>query len=263
MTLKSSPAGESSGSDTLSDSAGQRRTAPPTPQDHTSLIVEDSPSSASMIADVLGERGFRVQTVGTGAEAIELCSERAGLLMLLDFRLPDMQAPSVVKALQRQGFNIPFIVMTSQGDEKTAVEMMKLGARDYLVKDNAFLSALPVVINQVLRQLATERLLRAAESKLREREERLRAITSALPDTVYVLENSGYCLELLTADTQVDGLRRIKGRNVRDVFPRPLAELFMATVERTLRTGKIQILEYPQQVDGERVPGQLPPAASP
>ncbi len=220
-------------------------------QSRTILIVEDSVSSAQIITDLLNQRGFQVHHVATGKKAIEWARAQDGALMLLDFRLPDMNAPEVIKALNELGVRPPFIIMTSHGDEKTAVEMMKLGARDYLVKDNAFLGALPVVINQVLLQLATERRLLIAERTLQEREERLRAIISALPDMVYVLDENGCCLELLTADAGVDTLEEIRGRNLRQAFPRPLAELFLATVARTLETGKIQILEYPQQIEGE------------
>src|SRR5262249_33667972 len=61
----------------------------------------------------------------------------------------------------------PFIIITGQGDERVAVEMMKRGARDYLVKDADFLEFVPAVVKRALEQLDKERRLAEAEEQVR------------------------------------------------------------------------------------------------
>ena len=60
----------------------------------------------------------------------------------------------------------PFVIITGQGDERVAVDMMKRGARDYLIKDADFLKFVPEVVKHVLEQLETERRLAAAEEPI-------------------------------------------------------------------------------------------------
>ena len=67
----------------------------------------------------------------------------------------------------------PFIVTTGAGDERIAVDMMRRSARDYVVKDAQFLDALPGVVQRVLRAVATERQLAAAQEALRQLNEEL------------------------------------------------------------------------------------------
>ncbi|HYF35064.1 MAG TPA: hypothetical protein VD994_07210 [Prosthecobacter sp.] len=62
---------------------------------------------------------------------------------------------------------VPFVVITGQGDERVAVEMMKRGALDYLVKDGQFLDLVPIVVQRTLAQLDRKARLTAAEGALR------------------------------------------------------------------------------------------------
>src|SRR5690606_41826948 len=67
---------------------------------------------------------------------------------------------------------LPFIIITGQGDERVAVEMMKRGASDYVVKEKDFLEVLPPVVDRVLAKLKIEERLRSEEhtSELQSRE---------------------------------------------------------------------------------------------
>ena len=142
---------------------------------NTVLVVEDDEALLSLIQKTLGRAGFQTRGVLNGAEAIDWLVNSPATLILLDYRLPDMTGRQFVKTLAKRQFSVPFIVATGQGDEKIAVEMMKLGARDYLVKDATFLELLPQVVSMVVEQLATEKRLAEAEAALRERNEQLDA----------------------------------------------------------------------------------------
>jgi len=94
-------------------------------------------------------------------------------LMLLDYNLSDCNALELLEDIEREiGHTPPFIVMTGYGDQMLAVNMMKRGARDYLVKQGSFLQALPDTVNRVLADIVLERQHEASRREMREKETR-------------------------------------------------------------------------------------------
>ena len=140
------------------------------------LIVEDDPGLADLIGEKVEECGFSPVCVYSGAKAIAwLKSHDAPRLIILDFSLPDMNARDFINGLTSAGSELPpFIVSTGQGDEKIAVEMMKMGALDYIVKGAHYLDLLPGALQKINRELDNEQQRLLAEKKLRESEESYR-----------------------------------------------------------------------------------------
>jgi PAS domain S-box-containing protein len=85
--------------------------------------------------------------------------------MLLDLKLQDMGGKELVHHLTEIGHSVPFIIMTGQGDERVAVDMMKGGALDYLVKDVDFLQFVPEVVRRSLAQLEKDQRLDFAQER--------------------------------------------------------------------------------------------------
>ena len=106
--------------------------------------------------------------------------------MLLDYTLPDMQGNHVIQTLAEQPHHVPFIIMTGHSDVKIAVDMMKLGARDYLVKDSEFLDMLPSVVNRVVDQLEMEERLEKAENEIKEARDFLENVFTTSADGLIV-----------------------------------------------------------------------------
>ncbi|HLO65481.1 MAG TPA: response regulator [Holophaga sp.] len=134
------------------------------------LAVEDDLGLAELIREEITLRGWGFLHAGTGAAAIELLGRTEPDLVLLDFSLPDMTA---LQLLERAHVGA-FIVTTGSGDERIAVEMMKKGARDYLVKDAHFLGSLPGAVERALAAVDTERRLQETQVRLKEADEQLR-----------------------------------------------------------------------------------------
>lgn len=111
-----------------------------------------------------------MKVVHNGADAIEYIVNNLPIITLMDYRLPDMTAKQIVEALADQKIEFPFLVMTGHGDEKVAVEMMKVGARDYIVKQGQFFELLPSVIKWVFKELESEKKLVQANEALEESE---------------------------------------------------------------------------------------------
>jgi signal transduction histidine kinase len=125
------------------------------------LIVDDDPGLNRLIQRTVRRAGHEFTSAATAEEAIECLQERQPALMLLDLKLPDAEGGELIDRLEQQDLRVPFIVITGQGDERVAVQMMKRGASDYLVKDADFLNFLPTVIERVLGRVETEKALAA------------------------------------------------------------------------------------------------------
>lgn len=120
------------------------------------LIVEDDKGVAQLIESILYKAGFSAELVTTGSAAIAYVMEHSNSLLLLDYFLPDMTGKEIIESLHEFGKTVPFIVITGQGSEKIAVDMMKLGACDYLVKGKGFQDLLPLVLTRIINQLVNE-----------------------------------------------------------------------------------------------------------
>jgi len=98
------------------------------------LIVEDNPSLARVYAEYLAQAGYVAQIVETGQAALEELERRQHQLALLDLQLPDLDGMEVLRRVREQGLNTTVVVVTAHGSINTAVEAMRQGASDFLVK---------------------------------------------------------------------------------------------------------------------------------
>jgi diguanylate cyclase (GGDEF)-like protein/PAS domain S-box-containing protein len=104
-------------------------------------------------------------------------------VLLLDFKLPGMNALDVVREVRHErGLALPIIVITGHGDETSAAQTLKLGATDYLVKQDDLLHRLPVAIENAWYRAQLER----ERGALRESEERFRQMADAIGDVFWL-----------------------------------------------------------------------------
>ena len=122
----------------------------------TVFIVDDDRGLLRLIQKALQREGFATASAVSGSEALEWLGRNQAALMLLDLKLQDIEGKDLVERLGVAGQCPPFIIITGQGDERVAVEMMKRGARDYLVKDVDFLQFVPAVVKRALDQMGIQ-----------------------------------------------------------------------------------------------------------
>jgi diguanylate cyclase (GGDEF)-like protein/PAS domain S-box-containing protein len=115
----------------------------------------------------------------------------------------------------------PFILSTGQGDERVAVSMMKLGARDYLVKDALFLDRIPDVVRRVCAELENERKLAMTEYALMESEILLRGIFEQTPISIHVVAEDGMTINVNPAFESIWNLSRDRVIGSLNVFTDP------------------------------------------
>ncbi|HMK22055.1 MAG TPA: sigma-54 dependent transcriptional regulator [Terriglobales bacterium] len=98
------------------------------------LLVDDDAAFRQVMVSELGRLGFKVEAVGTGEDAIEQVAATEPDVVLLDLRLPGMGGIETLKAIQAATPAIEVIMLTGHGSIDTAIESIRIGACDYVVK---------------------------------------------------------------------------------------------------------------------------------
>src|SRR2546426_4417690 len=98
------------------------------------LIVEDEAKMRRLLELNLGEDGFTTLSAGDAEAGLKLLRENAVDLVVTDLKLPGMNGLEFLQAVKRQNAALPVVVMTAFGSVETAVEGMKAGASDYVLK---------------------------------------------------------------------------------------------------------------------------------
>jgi two-component system response regulator HydG len=98
------------------------------------LIVEDDITFGMMLKTWLGKKGFEVTSVSNIARAKKHIEAQTPDLILSDLRLPDQDGIHLLMWMNEQDLDIPLIIMTGYADIQSAVQAIKLGARDYIAK---------------------------------------------------------------------------------------------------------------------------------
>lgn len=154
----------------------------------TILVVDDDPGVARLIARELHRDGHHTATIASGEAAITWLNDNVADLVLLDLKLPGLRGNELIDRLDGFHDHLPFIIITGQGDERVAVEMMKRGALDYLVKDVNFITMVPTVVQRALARIKEQKRLAAAEAELRLSQEQYHTLFSTLIEGFCIIE---------------------------------------------------------------------------
>ena len=149
------------------------------------LVVEDYDGLRKLVQRELLNKGFESEGAKTGKEAIDWAIKNPNSLIILDYKLPDFNSYDIIKRLNDFNLGIHFIVMTGYGDIRVAVEMMKLGIKDYIIKESDLLELLPASVKRVIDEIANEKKLKAAEEALKSSEESYKLLTDSIKDVIW------------------------------------------------------------------------------
>ncbi len=206
------------------------------------LYMEDDPNAALIFQRKLGRAGYVVDIARDGQEGLAMYAAGSYDVVVVDQAMPVRDGLGVIRSLASQGPLPPTIMVTGAGDEQVAVEVMKLGASDYIVKDvrGAYLELLPSVIEREIQRHRLVEEKRQVEEALRESEEKMRAQYKGIPIPTYTWQRVGEGFVLVDYNDAAAAITRGKiadfvGMKAREMYretPQILRELARCFTEK-------------------------------
>lgn len=158
------------------------------------LIVEDSEEDALLLIRNLKKGGYnpvyeRVETASLMKKSIK---EKQWDIILCDYSLPGFNAPAAISILKEANIDIPIIIVSGVIGEETAMDCMRLGARDYIMKDK--LSRLCTAIARELEDAEVRKKEKSAKERLLHEENRFRVLAEQSSDIIVLFDSKGTIL---------------------------------------------------------------------
>lgn len=122
------------------------------------LLVDDEAAIQRAVGPLLRSRGYDVDIVGSGADALKTIAEQTPDLVVLDLGLPDLEGTEVCRRI-RAGSQVPIVVLSARGAESDKVNALDLGADDYVTKPfgpEELLARIRVALRRVASEDQTE-----------------------------------------------------------------------------------------------------------
>jgi len=164
------------------------------------LIVEDDRAHIEAISRAFARispdtRILRAESLAEYRQAIALDPPD---VVLMDLNLPDGRAIDVLSDPTAEA-SVPILIMTAHGDETRAVEALKAGALDYIVKSPETFATMPQTVARALREWRMHRDREHMEAELRDTNERLAAVMDSIPSLIYVADPKTYEILFINA----------------------------------------------------------------
>ncbi len=122
------------------------------------LVVDDETRFRTTLAKMLRSRGLAVQAAGSGEECLEELAARPYDVVLLDIRMPGLGGLETLRLLKEQHPEVEVVMLSGHANLDTAIELLKLGAYDYLVKPCPLEEVLLKIENAFERKQELERI---------------------------------------------------------------------------------------------------------
>lgn len=180
------------------------------------LIVEDNPGDARLLSEMLNEQNLHnisLKHVECMADAERYLLLESVDIILLDLGLPDAQGPEAVRRAHAAAPRVPLVVLSGLDDESMAVQALKEGAQDYLIKGQ-------IEPRELLRALHYSMERKNIEDVLFEEKERAQATLACIGDAVICTDISGNITYLNLVAEKMTGwsLLEVGGRPMADAF---------------------------------------------
>lgn len=216
------------------------------------LHVEDSEQDVVLLTRHLSRAGYELisKRVDTAAAMRAALESGEWDVILCDYSMPMFTALAALKVLKELGVDTPFIIISGTVGETVAVEAMRSGAHDYLMKDN--LVRLSATIERELHEAENRRARRRAEEALKTSEGEMRALFEAMTDVILVFDRDGRYLKVAPskpAHLYKPAAERL-GKTLHEVFPQDQADFFLSQIHQALAGGKMHRFEYELEIEG-------------
>lgn len=217
------------------------------------LFVEDMEDDALLLIRELTRAGYdlvqeRVEDIAGMKAALE---NRDWDLIIADYNLPRFSGLAAIEFLRETGRDIPLIIISGTVGEDVAVEALKIGAHDYIMKNN--LIRLVPAVEREMREAATRREHQQAEEALKESEERYRELAESIRDIFFAMDGDMRYTYWNRASEDFTGITADEalGRSIYDLFPDVRGTLMEDVYKKVLATGRAQTVIDEYSMDGK------------
>lgn len=215
-------------------------TKPPNPIPLRTLIVEDTPADAELMVLQLIKEGFKPdwKRVQTEEEYLAALAENPDLV-LSDWSLPQFSGLRALQLMVERGLDMPFIVVSGSIGEEVAIDALRKGAYDYLLKDR------PERLGQAVRNALEQKRLRLerqkAEAALEWEHNLMNILMDMLPDTIYFKDTQGRFIRINQSQARrfnLDSPEQALGKTDFDFFTVEHAQSAFNDEMKIIQTGQ-------------------------
>jgi two-component system, NarL family, sensor histidine kinase UhpB len=205
------------------------------------LVIEDSITDAELNVRLLRDAGYDVsyQRVETAGEMTEALQMETWDLILSDYSMPHFTVQEALEIYHAQGSDVPFIIISGAIGEVKAVQIIKAGAHDYLLKAN--MTRFIPVVERELREAANRKELVKVTAALADSEEKHKIYIENAPDVVVVADRKGRFIEVNEAGSRITGYSRneLLKMSILDMITEESLALAQEKLCRLLETGSL------------------------
>jgi two-component system cell cycle response regulator len=227
----------------------------------TVLVVDDVPENITLLSRILMMSGYHVEAADNGERALEIATTLLPDIVLLDINMPAMDGFDTCTLLKKdeRTREIPVIFISALDNIEEKAKAFRIGGVDYILKpfdyqevqarveNHLVLRGLRLQLEQANQDLAGRvHELTTSRELLAERERRLSAFVSALPNISFVMNEQGRYLEVIANETSLLFAKpdELIGRLTEEVLPPKEGAKILDAIGQTILTGNIQVIEY-------------------
>ncbi len=219
------------------------------------LLVEDSEDDALLLERELKRGGYEPTTKRVQTEKDMSAELQAGEwdIVISDYVMPKFSGMDAFRVLKDSGLDLPFIMISGKMGEETAVDAMRAGVHDYIVKDK--MARLIPAIQRELREAEVRRERKIAQEALQESEKRFALFMRHLPGLAYIKDEQGKILYLNEYVEKMHGrkMKKILGKTDFDLWPEELASKMREYDQEAISSGKVVESIDEAEQSGEKV----------
>ncbi|MCF6149666.1 MAG: EAL domain-containing protein [Candidatus Kuenenia sp.] len=209
------------------------------------LLVEDNPGDVLLVREMLGDIqsiSFNLECTDRLSSAMEKLKREHIDIILLDLSLPDSQGLKTFCTMQAHASKIPIVVLSGLGDEEIAVEALKKGAQDYLIKGKIDGDLLARTMRYSIER-------KQIELELQDGKQRYKRLVEMLPDIIYRIDANGYF-------TFVNEAVRVFGYQPEELIGKHFSELIHPEDIKKVSRAEV-LLGYSGKAENDQPPPKL------
>ncbi len=221
------------------------------------LYIEDDAGLAVLVQRRLSRAGFQVDVAPNFEQGLEKIRGREYAALIVDYKLPGLSGLDLIAQLAADDILPPTVMVSGVGDLKVAVDAMRLGVEDYLVKEvgSGYLELLEPTLRRVLQMAHLRHEKELAEKSLKDVFRQQAAILQNIPDIAWLKDRESRFIAVNEPFGKKCGMppEALVGKTDYAVWPTELADRYREDDQAVMRSGERKLVEEPlAEASGER-----------